>query len=312
VGVLYQVPFNVGHLSLPLFAYFIRDWRILQFALSIPSVILISYYWLIPESPRWLFTIGRVDESVKVLEKAAKCNKLPTENIRASLEATHGAKTESERNAKGNFLDLFRTPNMRVKTICMDFNWFVCGMCFFGISQYVGETSGNVFINVSLSAVFTIPGTMICIVLLKWWGRKKTLMAANCLAGFSMLAISFIDPGNSVAIVTLATLAITGMCISFPTVYIYGGEIFPTVIRNVGIGTASLSARIGSMIAPFIATNLADLAHSLPPIMFGVVPLIGAGLVVLLPETRGCQLPETIEDGEFYGKKEKKEKKLDA
>lgn len=211
VGVLYQVPFNIGHLSLPLFAYFIRDWRTLQFALSIPSVVLISYYWLIPESPRWLFTMGRVDDSITVLEKAAKFNKLPTENIRASLEATYSAKKETERNAKGNILDLFRTPNMRVKTICMDFNWFACGLCFFGISQYVGEIGGNIFLNVALSAVFTIPGTIVCIVFLKYWGRKKTLMASNCLAGVAMLAIAFIDTNNSAARVTLATIAITGM-----------------------------------------------------------------------------------------------------
>lgn len=155
-SVLYQIPFNLGHLTLPLFAYFIRDWHRLQFALSIPSVILISYYWLIPESPRWLFTVGRVDESVKILERAAKCNKLPSENIRTELEAIHDAKTEQK--AKGNILDLFRTKNMRIKTICMNFNWFVCGMGFFGVSQYVGETGGNIFKNVALSAVFELPG----------------------------------------------------------------------------------------------------------------------------------------------------------
>lgn len=156
ISVLYQVPFNLGHLTLPLFAYFIRDWQRLQFAVSIPSVLLLSYYWLIPESPRWLFAVGRVDESVKILEKAAKFNKLPTENIRGNLEAIHGAKTEQR--AKGNILDLFRTKNMRMKTICMNFNWFVCGVCFFGVSQYVGESGGNLFKNVALSAVFELPG----------------------------------------------------------------------------------------------------------------------------------------------------------
>ena len=159
VSVLYQIPFNLGHLTLPLFAYFIRDWQTLQFALSIPSVILISYYWLIPESPRWLFAVGRVDESVKILEKAAKINNLPVDNIRGNLETIHGAKTEQK--AKGNILDLFRSPNMRVKTICMNFNWFTCGMCFFGVSQYVGESGGNIFKNVAMSAMFTLPGKRI-------------------------------------------------------------------------------------------------------------------------------------------------------
>lgn len=156
VSVVYQIPFNLGHLTLPLFAYFIRDWQKLQFALSIPSIILISYYWLIPESPRWLFTKGKVDESVKILEKAAKFNKLPTENIRDNLETVQASK--SSQIAKGGFLDLFRTSNLRTKTICMNFNWFVCGMCFFGVSQYVGETGGNIFLNVAISAGFELPG----------------------------------------------------------------------------------------------------------------------------------------------------------
>lgn len=75
-------------------------------------------------------------------------------------------------------------------------------------------------------------------------------------------------------------------CTSFPTVYIYGGEIFPTVIRNVGVGTASTCARLGSMLAPFIATQLSDVAHFLPPIIFGIVPIIGGFLVIFLPGER--------------------------
>lgn len=55
VSVVYQIPFNLGHLLLPLFGYFIRDWQKFQFAISIPSIILLSYYWLIPESPSKYF-----------------------------------------------------------------------------------------------------------------------------------------------------------------------------------------------------------------------------------------------------------------
>lgn len=84
-SVLYQIPFNLGHLTLPLFAYFLRDWQDFQFALSIPSVILLTYFWLIPESPRWLFTMGRVEDATKLLEKAAKKNGKSTENIRIDL-----------------------------------------------------------------------------------------------------------------------------------------------------------------------------------------------------------------------------------
>jgi hypothetical protein len=42
----------------------------------------------------------------------------------------------------------------------MNFNWFVCGLCFFGVSQYVGETGGNIFKNVAISASLEIPGLL--------------------------------------------------------------------------------------------------------------------------------------------------------
>lgn len=209
ISVLYQVPFNIAHLTLPLFAYFIRDWQQLQFALSIPSVILLSYFWLIPESPRWLFTTGKFDESVEILEKAAKMNGMPTENIRIDLQKIQDKKSET--CAKGNFFDLFRTKNIRMKSICMNFNWFVCGICFFGVSQYVGETGGNVFKNVALSALFTLPGTVLCIFLLKYWGRKPTLILSNCVCGISMIMIAFIDHSNTEVIVLLATTALAAL-----------------------------------------------------------------------------------------------------
>lgn len=84
-------------------------------------------------------------------------------------------------------------------------------MCFFGVSQYVGETGGNVFKNVALSALFELPGTILCIFLLKYWGRKPTLIMANLICGVSMIAIAFIDHSNSDIIVTLATVAITSL-----------------------------------------------------------------------------------------------------
>lgn len=59
---------------------------------------------------------------------------------------------------------------------------------------------------------------------------------------------------NSTATVLLATLGLVGMVISFPTVYLYSSEAFPTVVRNIGVGLGSICARTGSMIAPYIAT----------------------------------------------------------
>jgi OCT family organic cation transporter-like MFS transporter 4/5 len=44
-GILTQFPFGVGAAFLPLVAYFIRDWFTLQLAISIPCILLLTYYW---------------------------------------------------------------------------------------------------------------------------------------------------------------------------------------------------------------------------------------------------------------------------
>lgn len=305
ISVLYQIPFNLGHLTLPIFSYYFRDWRHFQFALSIPSIILISYYWIIPESPRWLFTVGRIDESATVLEKVATFNKRPTESIKLNLEKhainIKSSTTTTKEVSRGNILDLVRTPNMRSKTLCMCFNWLVCGMCFFGIAQYIGTFGGDIFMNVAISALFELPGTVLCIYTMKKFGRKWTLIGSNTVAGVCMLLIAFVPSAQ----VILATIALVSMSISFPTVYLYAGELFPTVVRNIGVGTASMIARIGSMVAPFVI-SLKVSSEIYPPIIFGIIPIIGAVLVLFLPETRGHALPETLEDGENFGKKPNK------
>lgn len=81
ITVLYQIPFSLGHMSLAGLAYLFRHWQHLQLAISLPSIILLSYWWIVPESPRWLLAVGRQKAACKILKKAAKVNKVPDKDI---------------------------------------------------------------------------------------------------------------------------------------------------------------------------------------------------------------------------------------
>ena len=39
----------------------------------------------------------------------------------------------------------------------------------------------------------------------------------------------------------------------FGIVYLLAAEVYPTVLRTVGIGTSSMCARIAAMMAPYVA-----------------------------------------------------------
>ena len=51
--------------------------------------------------------------------------------------------------------------------------------------------------------------------------------------------------------IILAQLGRFAITASFAMVYQYAAEMFPTAVRNVGVGSSSFFARIGSMLAPF-------------------------------------------------------------
>ncbi|XP_032408042.1 solute carrier family 22 member 24-like [Xiphophorus hellerii] len=68
--------FSIGQMLLSGIAYLTRNWRILQLVLFSPLVIiLLTFYWLLPESSRWLMTQNRKEEAEKALHRAAKVNK---------------------------------------------------------------------------------------------------------------------------------------------------------------------------------------------------------------------------------------------
>ncbi|XP_047025294.1 organic cation transporter-like protein [Helicoverpa zea] len=299
ISALYQVPFNLGHMLLPVFAYFFRDYSDFQLSISVPVIVLLSYFFLIPETPRWLLAVKRTEEAINVLERVAKVNKRPTENIRADIEA-YQASLEKHQLKKGNILDLFRTPNLRKNIIAMAFNWLTCSYCFYGVSQYVGQLSGNAFINVAISASVTLLGTFVSIPLLKFIGRKSIVIIFHLICAFCLIILAVIPEG--IGSVVLASIGVVSSFIVFVVVYLYCTELFPTVVRNAALGFSSMSARIGSMIAPFVI-GMRDKALWMPPVAFAALPLIAAGITFLLPETKGCELTTTIEEGEAFGKK---------
>ncbi|KAL0104853.1 hypothetical protein PUN28_016474 [Cardiocondyla obscurior] len=302
MSVLFHVPFLIGHLMNPLISYLTLTWSGFQMAISIPSIFLLVYYWIIPESPKWLLAMGKYRQAEQILLKAAGRNTIPVDNVKVALETYENQSTvrQAKNNKKYNITHLFRTSNLRMKTIYVSANWFVCGMCFFGLAQYMGHLDGNIFINVAVSAAMEIPGTIIVLFLISRVSRLKILIGGNILSGASLLLITVVT--NATAQILLATLGLVGMAISFPTVYLYSSEVFPTVVRNVGVGLGSISARVGSIIAPYIAT-MGTVQPWLPPVIFGLGPIIGAALCFFLPETMNCELPETIEDAENFGKK---------
>ncbi|CAH2325228.1 Hypothetical predicted protein [Pelobates cultripes] len=84
---------------------------------------------------------------------------------------------------------------------------------------------------------------------------------------------------------------------SFNCAYLYSGELFPTILRQTGMGFVAMKARVGSMVAPLVLM-LWEISPILPSAIYGVAAITSGVAALFLCETRNQQLPDTVEDVE--------------
>ena len=71
---------NVAYIHIRI--YLFRDWHHLQLAFAIGSLSLVSYFFFIPESPRWLVSKNRIQEAQELLWLLAKKNGVDAKRTR--------------------------------------------------------------------------------------------------------------------------------------------------------------------------------------------------------------------------------------
>ncbi|XP_016944470.4 organic cation transporter protein [Drosophila suzukii] len=306
-GVAMQMFFSVGFMLTAGFAYFIHDWRWLQIALTLPGLLFICYYWIIPESARWLLLKGRQEEAFVIIKKAAKENRvhIPNQIYDQLVDEVAEKKKQDELTANqpaATVFDLLRFPNLRRKTLLIFFDWFVNSGVYYGLSWNTNNLGGNQLVNFMISGAVEIPGYVLLLFTLNRWGRRSILCGTMMIAGVSLLATIFVPSDMNWLIIACAMIGKLAITSSYGTIYIFSAEQFPTVVRNVGLGASSMVARVGGILAPYLKL-LGEIWRPLPLIICGALSLTAGLLSLLLPETLNKPMPETIEDGENFGKK---------
>ncbi|XP_033996256.1 solute carrier family 22 member 5-like, partial [Trematomus bernacchii] len=278
----------IGYMTLPWIAYGIREWRTLLAVLSSTAVVYIPLWWFIPESPRWLITQGRVEEAEAIVREAARKNK---------IEAPAVIFKESEASAqfkKYTMLDILKSKKIRCITLMCLILWMAINIGYFGLSLNTSNLSGNPFMNCFLSATTEVPAYVVSTVLLKKCPRRALLSSFLIIGGGVLLLIQFIPEDLQYVALALEMTGKFGFTMAFSIIYIYTAEVYPTVLRNVGMGMCSSAARIGSITAPYVI-YLGSYNKALPYILMGSLTIASSVVNLFLPETLNRDLPETVE-----------------
>ncbi|KAJ8912268.1 hypothetical protein NQ315_008859 [Exocentrus adspersus] len=296
----------VGEAVVSPIAWYTKDWVYLQLIVSTPAILFVGYYWVIPESVRWLLANKKNQKAKKIVFKVAKVNKvILSHNVVDSFkeEAPLTAKGELETKEPDKILPIIKqmlsSRKLVIRFLIMYFIWAVNAFIYYGLSINSTSLGGNKYVNFALVSLIEIPGYTVAWICIQKLGRRISLVGSLLVCGVTCTLTIFVVNTSSGgwAVITLFLLGKLGVTSSFGVVYVYTAELLPTVIRSGGVGTASTVARLGALLAPFVP--LLGLHYSaLPMLLFGGIAILAGLLALNLPETFGIKLPETAEEAE--------------
>ncbi|XP_004708741.1 solute carrier family 22 member 13 [Echinops telfairi] len=287
--VLAHCTFSLGQMALAGLAYGVRHWRLFQIAGTAPTLLLFFYIWVLPESARWLLIKGRTEEAKQLIQKAAAVNKR-----KLSPELLNQLVLEKT-GPSGNALDLFRHPQLRRMTLILFCVWFVDSLVYFGLSFQVEDFGLDIYLTQLIFGAVEVPARYSTMFMMEKLGRKWSQLGTLVVGGLMCIIIIFIPADLPVVVTVLAVVGKFATAAGFTISYVYSAELFPTIIRQTGMGLVAIFSRIGGIITPLVIL-LEEYYAALPMLIYGILPIIVGFLCVLLPETRGQTLRDTIED----------------
>ncbi|XP_076389828.1 organic cation transporter 1 isoform X1 [Megachile rotundata] len=319
-GMVISMFFASAMSLLALLGYLLRHWFALSLATSVPFVLLFSYYWIIPESPRWLLSKNRIDEAEVIVQRMAKINgrtvpnnflrKMEVEILRRqgiSCNGTNSGENETtdavDRSPPpaATPMDLIRNPNIRKKFFILAFDWVANAVVYNGLSYNTTNLGLSDYLAFFIGGLVEIPSYVITWYAMDRLGRRWVLCLTMLLGGVACVSCMFVPEADAVWVtVSLAMIGKFGIAASFAVFYVFVGELLPTVLRSQAMGVASFIAGIGLLGFPYIV-HLAVYSRVLPLIIMGTLSVAGALTSIFLPETLNIHLPQTIEEGEMFG-----------
>lgn len=296
-------------------------WRWLLALSSLPSSILLLFYSIVPESPRYLWMKGRISDAHHVLEMVARINKvklplgklashnaveldekcIPSEDSHLlsleNHEATNSENIESSMSGSGSIFMLF-SPELVKPTLLLWAVFFGNAFSYYGLVLLTSELSSansKCVSNASNSGNSKDVNLYRDVFVTSFAEIPGLLLSAALVDRVGRkvsMSIMFFLSGvfllpllfHQPKVLTTSLLFGARICITgtFTVVYIYAPEIYPTFIRTTGVGVASSIGRVGGMICPLVAVGLVHGCHQTMAILLFEFVIILSGISVVL------------------------------
>lgn len=298
-----------GMLLSYIMAWFLRSlpdtwaWRSMLALAAVPAVILFAGVWRLPESPRFLVRVGKLEEAKQVLTYIRDAESVEAELEDIAIRVSAESEAQSSTSWSTLFSSRYRYLVIAGVGVAAFQQFQGANAIFYYIPLIVEDATGTAASEALLwpiiQGIILVLGSLLFLVIADRFNRRHLLML-----GGSVMAVSFLLPAiinlitpNAPSMMIVVFLSIYVAFYSFtwaPLTWVLVGEIFPLVVRGRASGLASSFNWIGSfsigLIFPIMAATMSqDLVFAI----FGVVCIAGVAFVATcVPETRGHTLEE--------------------
>ena len=284
-------------------------WRWLLALSSLPSLCFVLASSWLPESARYMAASGNSDGSLDTLGRIAEQNGKSMLLGRLVVDDTYGI-------TRGRLTDLL-SKDLRRTTILLWIIWATASFCYYGVvlmSAELFEGKGELcnigndasqscsaqchplrtsdYNHLLWTTLAEFPGIMVSLLLIEKIGRKKTMAMEFFLFTITICLLFNCGANKTVTTMILFLARALGSGL-FQTAYVYTPEVYPTVLRSVGVGSCSGVARFGAMLTPYIAQVLMKQSFPGAVAVYVLCSLGSTFCCLLLPiETRNREMRE--------------------
>ena len=270
------------------------EWRWKLGIAAVPAAVFLVMLFSIPQSPRWLARVGRVDEAEAVLARIGE------PNPRAELEAIlAGLKADENARAQTLFCRQNRLPVFLAISIGL-FNQLSGINAILYYLNDIFRKGGFDKVSSDLQAVAigatNLLFTMAAMTVIDRFGRRALLLTGSvgtavCLAGVTWVFRSGTNEGLLLWLL-IGFIAFFGFS-QGAVIWVYISEVFPTMVRAKGQSLGSFSHWAANAVISGVFPAIAARWVAAPFAFFAAMMVVQFVVVwVWYPETRGASLED--------------------
>ncbi|XP_028968497.1 organic cation transporter protein [Galendromus occidentalis] len=310
LNIGFSLGFTVPMILLPFLAYGLDNWRAVQAAAGLSTILMLPVLVVLEESPRWLLSKGRISDAKSALTKIFRMNRRQVPDLEAMVPALLSkVQADSATGENAGLKEIWKHRNLRKNVLFLFAFWFLENLFYFSNAFLATRLGGSRFVSFSVSAAAEIPGGLLSIYIIRHMARRKSLFILLILAALAASLLAVLSPELFVLRLGLNMTCRFLLVMTTAIKWVYTFEVLPTQARSFGFACCYCFGRVGGMIAPFMR----DLFRWKPPVPFailGTCAILAALILKFLPETLNVDLPDSFSESDKLGEKEKNEKSL--